>query len=89
MEPAPNAPEKFTAPVVPPLRTTVKVRVWLPLLPSATDTLAGENEIDCPAGAVTLKAVVGNGASGPVPSALWLPLPFWVCQLAELLSAAR
>ena len=63
--------------------------VLVPLCPSATDTLGDENEIVCVAGAATVKAVVGNGASGVVPSVLWSPLPFWVAQLAVLPIATR
>ncbi len=76
--PLSKVPENETAPVVSPLRVTVKVRVFVPLSPSFTETVAGENETVCAAaGAATVNFVVGNA---PEAAAL---------QFAELLMSFR
>ena len=73
--------------MVPPVRSTVKEKLVVPLLPSRADTASDPAAkvtvwVSVPA---TVKAVVGNGRSGVTVSIDWSPLPSWNTQLAGLL----
>ena len=80
--------ENATSPVVPPVRSTVKVKAVVPALPSARLTVSEPAAMAtlCVSPEEVVKALVENGTSGFTVSIDWSPLASWNTQLPAVFS---